>query len=60
MEITMIEIGKKVPNVVFKTRVRDETMEEPNKFRWEDVSQCRSVCSDVIEEYKFGLVQKDQ
>lgn len=29
--------GTKVPNVVLKTRVRDETMEEPNKFRWEEV-----------------------
>ena len=27
-----------VPNVVFKTRVRDETVEGPNPFRWQDVS----------------------
>lgn len=25
-----------VPNVVFKTRVRDESIEGPNPFRWED------------------------
>lgn len=25
-----------VPNVVFKTRVRDESVEGPNPFRWED------------------------
>lgn len=25
-----------VPSVVFKTRVRDESIEEPNPFRWED------------------------
>ena len=30
--------GKKVPqNVVFKTRVRDESVEGPNPYRWEDV-----------------------
>jgi len=27
-----------VPNVIFKTRVRDETVEGPNPFRWQDVS----------------------
>ena len=26
----------KVPSVVFKTRVRDESVEGPNPFRWED------------------------
>tara|TARA_R110000868_G_scaffold39376_7_gene137151 strand:- start:4802 stop:5347 length:546 start_codon:yes stop_codon:yes gene_type:complete len=29
-------IGKKVPNVTFKTRLRDESIEGPNPFRWED------------------------
>ncbi|NND44332.1 MAG: peroxiredoxin [Xanthomonadales bacterium] len=29
---------KRVPEVVFKTRVRDESVEGPNKFRWQDVS----------------------
>lgn len=29
---------KKVPNVVFKTRVRDESVEGPNPYRWQDVS----------------------
>jgi peroxiredoxin len=34
----MIEEGKKVPqNVVFKTRVRDESVGGPNPYRWEDV-----------------------
>lgn len=28
----------KVPNVTFKTRVRDESVEGPNPFRWQDVS----------------------
>jgi len=28
----------KVPSVVFKTRVRDESVEGPNPFRWQDVS----------------------
>ena len=29
--------GKRVPNVVFKTRVRDESIASDNPFRWEDV-----------------------
>jgi len=29
-------LGKKVPSVTFRTRVRDETIEGPNPFRWED------------------------
>ena len=33
----MIE-GFKVPCVTFKTRVRDESMEGPNPYRWEDVT----------------------
>ncbi len=27
---------KQVPNVVFRTRVRDESSSEENPFRWED------------------------
>lgn len=27
-----------LPNVVFKTRVRDESIEGPNPYRWEDVT----------------------
>ncbi len=30
------QIGDRVPDVVFKTRVRDETIEGPNPFRWQD------------------------
>ena len=33
----MIE-GKKVPDVVFKTRIRDESVEGENPFRWQDVT----------------------
>ncbi len=29
-------LGKKVPDVTFRTRVRDESIEGPNPFRWED------------------------
>ncbi len=29
--------GKRVPNVVFKTRVRDESVSGNNPYRWEDV-----------------------
>jgi peroxiredoxin len=31
-------LGRQVPNVVLKTRVRDESVEGPNPFRWEDVN----------------------
>ena len=31
-------IHMNVPNVTFKTRVRDETVEGPNPFRWQDVT----------------------
>lgn len=37
MESTVIE-GKKVPSVVFKTRVRDESIGGDNPYRWQDVS----------------------
>lgn len=37
MEAPQIE-GKKVPQVVFKTRVRDESIGGPNPYRWQDVS----------------------
>ena len=30
-------LGREVPNVVLKTRVRDESVEGPNPFRWQDV-----------------------
>lgn len=29
-------IGKSVPNVTFKTRVRDESIGGDNPFRWEE------------------------
>ena len=31
-------MSNKVPQVVFKTRVRDESVDGPNPFRWQDVS----------------------
>jgi peroxiredoxin len=31
-------MSQKVPQVVFKTRVRDESVDGPNPFRWQDVS----------------------
>ena len=31
-------IGRQVPSVTFKTRVRDETVDGPNPFRWQDVT----------------------
>lgn len=32
-----MELGTTIPNVTLKTRVRDETVEGPNPFRWQDV-----------------------
>jgi peroxiredoxin len=34
----MNQEGKNVPSVVFKTRVRDESVGGPNPYRWQDVS----------------------
>jgi len=31
-------LGREVPNVTLKTRVRDESIEGPNPFRWQDVT----------------------
>ncbi|WPZ34197.1 peroxiredoxin [Thalassobaculum sp. OXR-137] len=31
-------IGRKVPSVTFRTRVRDESIEGPNPYRWQDVT----------------------
>jgi len=32
------KVGTRVPNVTFKTRVRDESIGEPNPFRWQDMT----------------------
>ena len=32
------KVGMRVPNVTFKTRVRDESIEGPNPFRWQDMT----------------------
>ncbi len=37
MQVTNLE-GKKVPDVVFKTRVRDESAGGDNPFRWQDLT----------------------
>jgi len=34
----MIEVGNKVPQVVFKTRVRDESVGGSNPFRWQEMT----------------------
>ncbi len=31
-------IGTQLPNVTFKTRVRDNTIEGPNPYKWKDVT----------------------
>ena len=32
------KVGETIPNVVFKTRVRDESVGGPNPYRWQDVT----------------------
>ena len=34
----MTKVGTHVPNVTFKTRVRDESIAGPNPYRWQDVT----------------------
>lgn len=34
----MIEVGNKVPQVTFKTRVRDESIGGDNPYRWQDMT----------------------
>lgn len=34
----MAKEGGLVPNVVFKARVRDELLPQPNPFKWKDVT----------------------
>jgi len=31
-------VGRKIPHTTFRTRVRDETIEGPNPFRWQDMT----------------------
>ena len=31
-------VGKRVPDVTFKTRVRDESIDGPNPYRWQDMT----------------------
>ena len=37
-QCTIVKEGKKVPNVVFKTRVRDTKVKGPNKFKWKNLT----------------------
>ena len=37
-QCTIVKEGKKVPNVVFKTRVRDPKVKGPNKFKWKNLT----------------------
>ena len=39
-----------VPNVTFKTRVRDESVEGPNPYRWQDVTT-----DEIFKGKKIGL-----
>jgi len=35
---SIMHAGIRVPNVTFKTRVRDDSIEGPNPFRWQDMT----------------------
>ena len=43
----MIE-GKRIPNAVFKTRIRDESLGGENPFRWQEVNS-DSIFNDKRE-----------
>lgn len=46
----MSNIPSNVPNVIFKTRVRDESIAGDNPFRWQDVSS-----DDIFKDKKVVL-----
>lgn len=50
MAIRALKEGDDVPEVVFKTRVRDETVPGPNPFRWQDLTS-----SDIFRGKKVVL-----
>jgi thioredoxin-dependent peroxiredoxin len=53
LAMEMMMINRQVPEVTFKTRVRDETVDGPNPFRWQDVQS-----SDILKGKRvvmFGL-----
>ncbi len=47
-----MKTGTKLPDVTFHTRVRDETIDGPNPFRWQDKTTadffCRKACNSVF------------
>ena len=51
-------IGKQIPNVVFKTRVRDDSISGDNPFRWQDktsddyfLGKKVFVCASLINQH---------
>ena len=44
-------IQSTVPRVVFKTRVRDESVKGPNPFRWQEVST-----DDIFKDKKVIVI----
>ena len=38
----------RVPDVVFKTRVRDESVEGPNPYRWQDKTSSELFCGKKV------------
>lgn len=37
-QCSIVKEGKRVPNVVFRTRIRDEKVKGPNKFKWKNLT----------------------
>tara|TARA_E500000178_G_C16936297_1_gene714176 strand:- start:149 stop:313 length:165 start_codon:yes stop_codon:yes gene_type:complete len=42
-------VNKKVPNVIFKTRIRDKSLGTKNPFKWENRS------SDISTNDSYGI-----
>ena len=50
--------GRTLPDVVFKTRVRDESVGGPNPFRWQDVTS-REIFEGLLSPYTTGTEKPD-
>ena len=48
-----MQVGRQVPDVCLKTRVRDDTVEGPNPFRWQDMQTTELFAGKRI--VLFGL-----
>lgn len=49
MVFRRVLVNKKVPNVIFKTRIRDKSLGTKNPFKWENRS------SDISTNDSYGI-----